>query len=217
MTNPSLQCTQTHTSNARNTRSHVEEQLREGGLQGPHPTPSDFREGETRDSRDPEMNELSGPGSIPRVRGRRESQEWGRRAAHGGVGGRVGGHRSTRGAGPGLREGGRAGSLETVEDPVPPCRAVREAARPRSPSSASSAARATAAAAAAAASFPVAAAQPLPAAAQLTPMATAPRVIGPRGGPALHGGRARRAPIGRPVLARVTIGLCISAFVVEFG
>lgn len=94
-----------------------------------------------------------------------------------------------------------------------PCRAVREAAWPRSPSSASSATRA----AAAAASFPIAAAQPLPAAAQLTPMATAPRVIGPRGDPALHGGRARRAPIGEPVLARVTIGLCFSPFVVELG
>lgn len=99
-------------------------------------------------------------------------------------------------------------------DPVLPCRAVQKATRPRSPSSASSATRA---AAAAAASFPIAAAQPLPAAAQLTPMATAPRVIGPRGGPALHGGRARRAPIGGPVLALVTIGLCISAFGVEFG
>jgi hypothetical protein len=47
---------------------------REGGcLKGPHPIASDFREGETRDSRDPEMNELSGPGSIPRVRVRRKS------------------------------------------------------------------------------------------------------------------------------------------------
>lgn len=132
------------------------------------------------------------------------------------------GHRSQvsvrGGAGAGGGGIGR-GAFRDVGDPMAPCRAVREAAWPRSPSSASSATRtaAAAAAAAAAASFPVAAAQPLPAAAQLTPMATAPRVIGPRGGPALHGGRARRAPIGRPVLVRVIIGLCISAFVVEFG
>lgn len=50
------------------------EQPGAGGPEGPHPTPSDFREGETRDSRDPEMNELSGPGSLPRVRGRSESR-----------------------------------------------------------------------------------------------------------------------------------------------
>lgn len=131
-----------------------------------------------------------------------------------GVGGGVVGHRSARGAGPELRGASDGEPRETVGDPVPPCRTVREGSRPRSPSSASSTTRA---AAAAAASFPVAAAQPLPAAAQLTPMATAPRVIGPRGGPALHGCRARRAPIGRPVPACVTIGLCISSFVVEFG
>lgn len=42
-------------------------------FKGPHPVVSDFREGETRDRRDPEMNELSGPGSTLRVRGCRKS------------------------------------------------------------------------------------------------------------------------------------------------
>lgn len=95
VTTPSLRCTQTRTSNARNPRSHVEEQPgagqgeRGGGsecLKGPHPIASDFREGETRDSRDPEMNELSGPGSIPRVRGRRKSPSGVPWAALGGSG-----------------------------------------------------------------------------------------------------------------------------------
>lgn len=69
---PSLRCTQTRNSNARNPRSQVEEQLGAGVSRDP--TPSQAISGrERQDSRDPEMNELSEPGSIPRVRGRRKS------------------------------------------------------------------------------------------------------------------------------------------------
>lgn len=67
------------------------------GVSGdPIPTPP----GDFRGSRDPEMNELSGPGNLDRVRGRRWSQDGVSKKLTAGSRG-VEGDRSERGAGPG--------------------------------------------------------------------------------------------------------------------
>lgn len=70
-------------SNARNPRSLVEEQSGAGVSRDPTPPQAISGAGEgtdththihTRDSRDPEIKELSEPGSLTRVRGRRKNQ-----------------------------------------------------------------------------------------------------------------------------------------------
>ena len=82
---------------------HPEDEASVGGLGGPHPHPP----GDFRGSRDPEMNELSGPGNLDRVRGRRWSQDGVSKKLTAGSGG-VEGDRSERGAGPGPRGPARA-------------------------------------------------------------------------------------------------------------
>lgn len=68
---------------------------------GTHPTPTHFR-----GSSDPEMNELSGPGSLDGVRGRREGAGAGS-AGSSQQGPEVEGYGAERGAGRGLRGPGR--------------------------------------------------------------------------------------------------------------
>ena len=74
-----------------------------GGLGDPIPIHQAISGG----TRDPEMNELSGPGSLKKVRGRRWSQGGVSRKLTAGSGG-IEGHRSDGGAGSGPRGPGRA-------------------------------------------------------------------------------------------------------------